>query len=202
MKGVTLIAAVLAIVLAAGASGQAQSWEASALAGLTPSASLDRRAPELAQLAVRGGFTFGGQVGYLFADRWSAELLWTRQQSGLQVETADQEADLFTFDLDDLHGAAVYHFAEQDARWRPFVFGGIGATFLSGGGFPSESKLSWSLGGGAKYFPSKSIGLRAHVRYKPVILNDEGAGDFCDPFGFCQSWLGQFELLGGVVARF
>jgi len=35
-----------------------------------------------------------------------------------------------------------------------------------------------------------------------VILNDEGSGDFCDPFGFCQSWLNQFELGGGLSFRF
>jgi opacity protein-like surface antigen len=201
MKTVTL-AAALTLLLAVGTRAQAQSWEVSALAGFTPSAGLDRQAPELDQLAIRGGFTFGGQAGYLFGQRWGAEVLWTRQQSGLQVETADGDADLFTFHVDDLHGDAVYHFADRNARLRLFVFGGLGATFFSGGGLPSEAKISWSLGGGAKYFPWKSIGLRAHVRYKPVILNDKDAGDFCDPFGFCQSWLGQFELAAGVVARF
>jgi hypothetical protein len=35
-----------------------------------------------------------------------------------------------------------------------------------------------------------------------VILADEDAGDFCDPFGFCQGWLHQLELAGGVVFRF
>ena len=40
------------------------------------------------------------------------------------------------------------------------------------------------------------------LRYKPVILADEDAGDFCDPFGFCQGWLHQVEIAGGVVVRF
>jgi hypothetical protein len=28
------------------------------------------------------------------------------------------------------------------------------------------------------------------------------SSDFCDPFGFCQDWLHQFELTLGVVVRF
>ena len=35
-----------------------------------------------------------------------------------------------------------------------------------------------------------------------VYHADEDAGDFCDPFGFCQGWLHQLELSGGVVLRF
>jgi hypothetical protein len=31
---------------------------------------------------------------------------------------------------------------------------------------------------------------------------DEDAGDFCDPFGFCQGWLHQLEVAGGVAVRF
>jgi opacity protein-like surface antigen len=193
---------VLVCLLAGAASARAQSWELSLLAGYTPSASLDRKAPELDQLAVRGGFTWGAQVGRSFGRRWAVEAIWTLQQSALQVETAAGKSDLFLFDLGDLHADVVYHFADRDAQLRPFLFAGVGATFFSGGELPSETKLSLGLGGGAKYFPWESIGFRGHVRYKPVLLDDEGAGDFCDPFGFCQSWLNQLELVGGVVVRF
>jgi hypothetical protein len=39
------------------------------------------------------------------------------------------------------------------------------------------------------------------AKYAPTYLNDSGS-DFCDPFGFCQSWLSQFELAAGVLFRF
>jgi hypothetical protein len=45
------------------------------------------------------------------------------------------------------------------------------------------------------------IGARLQAKYTPTDLNDKGS-DFCDPFGFCQDWLHQFELTGGVVVRF
>ena len=64
------------------------------------------------------------------------------------------------------------------------------------------SKFSFGLGGGVKYFPWKTLGLRGQIGYKPTLLKDEGAGDYCDPFGFCQGTLHQFELGAGVIVRF
>jgi hypothetical protein len=153
-------------------------------------------------LDVRGGFSWGVSASRSVGRRWGAEVLWTQQQSGLKLGVEAGSPTLFEFTVGDLHANAVYHFADPDARLRPFLFGGLGATFFSGGGQASETKLSWGLGGGVKYFPWRSIGFRGHVRYKPVILADKEAGDFCDPFGFCQGWLHQLELAGGVVLRF
>jgi hypothetical protein len=62
--------------------------------------------------------------------------------------------------------------------------------------------MTFGLGAGVKYFRWESIGLRAHFRYKPTMLNDEDAADFCDPFGFCQGTLSQIEFAGGAVVRF
>ena len=101
-----------------------------------------------------------------------------------------------------LHGNAVRQFGAEDARLRPFVFAGLGATFLSADDLQSETKLSLGLGGGVKYFPWKAIGLRGHFRYKPTLLNDEDAGRFCDPFGFCQGTLQQIEFAVGAIVRF
>jgi hypothetical protein len=197
-----LVAATLVLLFAPLRSARAQSWDASLLAGYTPSVNLDRQAPEIEHVAIRGGFTWGAEGGYAFTPRWTAEALWMWQQSAQRLESAGGHADLFTFSVGDLHGDVLYHFAAPDAKLRPFVLGGLGATLFRGGGLPSDTKLSWVLGGGAKYFPWPSIGFRGQVRYKPVALADKSAGDFCDPFGFCQSWLNQFDLTGGVIVRF
>jgi len=101
-----------------------------------------------------------------------------------------------------LHGDVVYRFGAAGARTQPFVFGGLGATFFQSNDLPTETKLSLGLGGGVKAFVWQDVGLLGQVRYKPTFLNDESAGDFCDPFGFCQSTLQQFEFAGGVVVRF
>jgi opacity protein-like surface antigen len=201
MSRLRAVAAAIAL-LAISAPAQAQSWEVSGLAAITPSAGLDNQAPELSELNIAGGFTWDIQGARLFGPRWGAEVLWTQQGSALTVGTEAGSTDLFTMTIRQLHGDVVYHFGAADARLRPFVFGGLGATFFSADDLDSETKFSFALGAGVKYFRWESIGVRAHFRYKPTMLNDEDAADFCDPFGFCQGTLSQIEFAGGAVLRF
>jgi len=201
MTRVTLGVAALTLLFSS-APAAAQSWEASGLVGYTPSASLENQAPELSGLDVRGGFTYGLQAGRLFTPRLGAEVLWTRQSSALKLATDAGSAELFTMTVRQLHGDVVYHLGSPDARLRPFVFGGLGATFFSADHVESETKFSFGLGAGVKYFRWNALGLRAHVRYKPTMMSDEDAADFCDPFGFCQGTLQQIEFMGGAVIRF
>jgi opacity protein-like surface antigen len=190
------------VLLTLSAPAWAQQWEVSGLAGHTPSVALDRRAPELSELDIRSGFTWGVQGARRLTPHWAAEVLWTQQSSALQVGTEAGTADLFTMTIRQLHGNVVRDFGGADARLRPFVFAGLGATLFSADDIESETKFSFGLGGGVKYFPWKGIGVRGHFRYKPTMLNDEDAADFCDPFGFCQGSLQQVEFAGGVVVRF
>jgi opacity protein-like surface antigen len=189
-------------LLALTSPARAQSWEASGLAGYTPSVSLDREAPELSGLDIQGGFTWGVQVGHLVRPRLGIEALWTQQASALEIETDGGKADLFTMTLQQLHGNVLYHFGSADARLRPFVFGGLGATFFSADHLESETKFSFGIGGGIKYFRWDAIGVRAHFRYKPTMMNDGDSADFCDPFGFCQGALQQIEFAVAGVVRF
>jgi len=203
LPGHLLVACVLAVVLMAlPAPARAQSWEVSGLAAHTPSVALDRQASELSGLDIRGGFTWGVQGARWFTQNWGAEALWTQQSSALRLETEAGSADLFTMTVGQLHGNAVRQFGAVDARLRPFVFAGLGASFLSADDLESETKLSFGLGAGVKYLLWKAIGVRGHLRYKPTMLNDEDAGDFCDPFGFCQGFLQQIEFAAGAVVRF
>jgi hypothetical protein len=180
----------------------AQSWEASGLGGYTPSASLDRRAPELDGLDIRDGFSWGAQGARQFTPRWGAEAVWMQQASALELGTSEGKTDLFEMTLRQLHGHVLYHFRSDAAQLRPFVFGGVGATFFSADDLESQTKFSLGLGGGIKYFRWNAIGVRAHVRYKPTLLNDDESGDFCDPFGFCQGILQQIEFAAGGIIRF
>jgi opacity protein-like surface antigen len=189
-------------LLALAAPAAAQSWEVAGLAGHTLPAGLDNQASELSGLDVRGGFTWGVQAARFFTPHWGAEVSWMRQSSALQLETGSGSADLFSMSVGQLHADAVRQFGDAGSRLRPFVFAGAGATFLSGDELESETKLSFGLGGGVKYFPAQSWGVRGQLRYKPTLLNDDEAGRYCDPFGFCQGTLHQIELAAGVVVRF
>jgi outer membrane protein W len=198
----TAIAFAAAAILLAASPARAQSWEASGLFGLTPSATIDERASELSDVDIRSGFTWGLQGARFFTPTWGAEVLWTQQASALELGTADGKADLFTMTVRQLHGNVVYRFGGAGAKWQPFVFGGLGATFFSADTVESETKLSLDVGGGLKYFPWPAIGGRAHIRYKPSFLNDTSSGDFCDPFGFCQGTLHQIEVVASAIVRF
>ena len=201
MNRLTALATAI-ILLALSAPAWAQSWEVSGLAAYTPSVDLAREASELSGVDIRGGFTWGIQAARSFTPRWGAEVLWTEQSSAQQIGTGAGTADLFTMTVRQLHGNVFHNFGGADARLRLFAFAGLGATFFSADDLESETKLSFGLGGGVKYFPWKAIGVRGHFRYKPTMLNDEDAGDFCDPFGFCQGSLQQIEFAGGAVVRF
>jgi outer membrane protein W len=199
MKAAITFAAVALLI--APSSARAQSWEASGLFGFTPSATIDQRASELSDSDVRGAFTWGLQGARFFTHSLGAEVLWTQQASAFEIGTSDGKADLFTMIVRQLHGNVVYRFGSASAKWQPFVFGGLGATFFTSDTVASETKLSLDAGGGVNLFLSRSVGARAHVRYKPTFLNDSSS-DFCDPFGFCQGTLHQIEFAAAAVLRF
>jgi outer membrane protein W len=199
MRAAIALAAV--VVLIAPAQAHAQSWEASGLFGFTPSATIDKRASELSDADIRGEITWGLQGARFFTPSLGAEVVWTQQASAFEVGTSDGKADLFTMTVRQLHANVVYRLGRAGAKWQPFVFGGLGASFFTSDTVESETKLSLDAGGGVNLFLSRSVGARAHVRYKPTFLNDSSS-DFCDPFGFCQGTLHQIEFAAAAVLRF
>jgi hypothetical protein len=70
-------------------------------------------------------------------------------------------------------------------------------SFFEGGAF----KVSWTVGGGLKWFVQEHVGLKGHARYKPTELHD-AESSVSDPFGFCQRSLKSLEFAGGAVFRF
>ena len=193
------LAALAFLLLAAPAF--AQRTEVAVLGGYTTSGDIDQKALGIQQLEVKGSFTWGVEAGHFFSDHAGVEASWAQQQSALKIGTAAGSADLFDMKLGLLQGSFVYQFGGADAGVRPFVLAGLGATFLSATDLESETKLSWAAGAGLKWFPSKRVGARVQARYAPTVLGDSSS-DVCDPFGFCQGTLHQFEFMGGLVLRF
>lgn len=195
--------ATLSLALLAAGPARAQQWEIAPLAagGYTTADDIEKRAAGIDTLEIQGGFTWGAGVGRFFSPRWGAEILWAQQETALRIGTFGGSADLFDMNVAQLHGNLVYQFGAEEGRLRPFLFAGLGATFFSARDLETETKLSFALGAGLKYFPGRNVGVRLHVRYKPTRLADEAA-EFCDPFGFCQGSLQQVELMAGMVLRF
>src|SRR5688500_15302441 len=95
-----------------------------------------------------------------------------QQSSAQRVGTAAGSADLFKLTAGQLHGNVAYRFGGADARLLAFAFAGLGATYFRSDDVPSETTFSLVFGCGVKYFLSRSIGVRGHVRYKPNVLDD------------------------------
>lgn len=187
------------LFLAAPAS--AQRFEASGLIGYSTSADLDRVTPELEGLEIGGGFTWSGQFDYFFSKNLGIEASWSQRKGDVTVETSSGSAGLFDLDAGQLLASLVYQWGPEKSRLRPFVIGGLGATFFRSDEIPSETKLAWAAGGGIKLFLHRKLGIRAQAKLNSTILNDESS-EFCDPFGFCSGSLHSFEFLSGVVFRF
>ena len=89
-----------------------------------------------------------------------------------------------------IHGDVVYHFRSPDAT-PTLRLRGPGRDILRRGQTRVRNEIVVRVGWGVKSFRWNAFGIRAHVRYKPTMLTDKDAADFCDPFGFCQGVLSQ-----------
>jgi opacity protein-like surface antigen len=192
--------ALLALLLVA-VPASAQRFEAAGLFGYTTAASLDRVARGLEDLEIGGDFNWSGQFDYYFTPHLGVEASWAQREGPLTLTTSSGTGGLFEIDADQLLGSVVYQWGVEESKIRPFVVGGMGATFFSADDIPSETKLAWAAGGGVKVFLHPKLGIKAQAKLNSTILNDESS-DFCDPFSFCSSSLNPFELLSGVVLRF
>ena len=189
----------LAILSAAPAFSQG--IEVTALAGYTTPGGLQHDTRTLDDLKLAGSSTWGASLGFFFSPRLGVEASWARVGSGVEISTAEASQEMFDVTIDQLQGSLVYQFGGPESRIRPFLTAGAGASIFSSADIDSETKLSFGIGAGMKWLPSKRFGARLSARYTPTYLHD-ASSDFCDPFGFCQDWLHQFELTGGVVLRF
>ena len=79
-----VVALAIAATALAGSPASAQTWEASALFGLTPAAGIERQANELSDVDVRGDVTWGFQAARFFSPSFGAEVMWTQQASALE----------------------------------------------------------------------------------------------------------------------
>ena len=116
--------------------------------------------------------------------------------------------DILDLNVNQLHGNFIFQFGLEDAAMRPFILAGAGATFFNPEeGFDSDTKFSWGVGGGLKYFMNDRFGIRLQGVYKPTLVDEDAGGYWCDPFGFCyyvadSDFLDQVEVSGGLTFKF
>jgi hypothetical protein len=167
----------------------------------------------------KDSFGWGVDVGFFVTPEVEVGFNFGHQPSKLVLGgvggTPDRELGnmgIFTY-----HGTFTYNFFEPDAKIRPYVMGGLGATNFggvnytrldgSGGSIGGSTKFSSTWGAGVKFYDRSRIGGRAGFRWTPVYIKSDAAGYWCDPYWGCYlvgnaQYANQLELNGGITIKF
>ena len=163
----------------------------------------------------KSGFSWGFDANYHLSENFTVGFLWDRQTSKLNGDfLGGGSQDFADMHLYNYHGIFTYNFLAPEAKVRPYVFGGLGATvydFAPVGNFniDGSTKFSTTWGGGVKVFPIPSLGFKATARWTPTYIKSDPAGIWCSPYYPWQCWVvgepdyaHQLEFSAGVVFRF
>jgi len=199
MKSPLLVALVL---LAAPAWAQHIEF-APVTATFTTTAPIRSITPAVDDLKIGRDYTFGARVSYLISTRTSVEELWTWQNTNMRMGTGAADVTLFQMEISRFDTNFVYTFGdnERGSGLRPFLSAGMGVSTMMASEVDTESKFAWNVGGGVKWFFTKTLGSRFDARYAPVQLNTKSA-TYCAPFSFCQNTLQPFQVQAALVIRF
>jgi hypothetical protein len=130
------------------------------------------------------------------------ELLWSRQDSGLDLENLGSSSHV-DMTVDEFLIGGV--FEQTRGKFKYYLSGLLGATLFAPEGLDSQVKFGLSIGGGFKYFLLKNLALRFDIRGYCTIVDSEGAfistgGTTVAYFGGNSMWQG--EVSGGVTVAF
>lgn len=164
------------------------------LLALVPAVSSDARAVEVAPFI---GHRYGGSFqdantlsGFELADANSfgllldfdtepdrqIEVFLSRQDTQLTTAGTFTGNPLFDLSIDYYHIGGLY-LLPAEGPMHPFVSGTMGLTRMvpKRADLTTENRLSLSLGGGAKFYFSRSVGVRFDVRAIYTMLNADTA---------------------------
>jgi opacity protein-like surface antigen len=159
------------------------------------------------KISLDGGLVYGATAGINLKDNFGIEFLWNRQPTvGLGRLSNGNTPQRIDVNLDQYQGNIVYTFFEKETKFRPFILMGVGGTKLASGG-DSDWRVSYGVGGGAKYFFTPHMGVRVTARYAPTYLYGTQDGAWCNWWGVCYSttnghFLQQYDMTVGWILRF
>ncbi len=167
------------------------------------------------RLTPKSGVSYGFQADVLASEHFAIGFQFNDQLSKLEAGIqGGGKTELTDMGVRNYHGVFTINFAEEEARVRPFFFGGLGATQYSpddimGNSIQTTTRFSTTWGGGVKTYFSDHIGFRFTGRWTPTYINSDPVGIWCSPFWAFGCWVvsesnysHQFELSAGVSFRF
>jgi opacity protein-like surface antigen len=206
----TILTAMVVALAAATASAQDARVEISGTAGWTFSDGVSGSANDESSVRVdpKDAFSWGARLGFLVNENVEVGALFGMQSTSLeapQFKIADES-------IYNYHGYFAYNFGDGQAKARPYLLGGLGATQFGAlktavGDIGGQTKFSTTWAVGVKLYPSPKVGIRLEGRWTPTYIKSDAAGYWCDPYWGCYTvadaqYANQFELSGGITLRF
>jgi hypothetical protein len=203
-------------------AGDFKRFEIQPFGGFTASGSIPLESSDNTQLGsihVESSAHVGMTLTVYLNESDSVEGLWQRQNSRGQLpaefvaplaQLADRSFDLR---IDRIHCNFLHQYAVENSKAFPYVMGGLGATTYHGfsaAGDDSMTRFSFALGGGIKYFFTRSFGLRLEARWVPTILSASDSQFWCSVGGAGAQCVinlkgtvhNQVDFTGGIIFRF
>jgi len=194
------------------ATAPAQKAELTAFIGGQTNSGLDLSTTRFQRIDVQNGINYGLEAGYLLSERTGIEFLWNYNKADTVAEprVGGPNKTVFTLDTNQYFGNFLFHFSPREAKTRPFVLVGLGATNLHAArsNVSSITRFAWALGAGAKYNFSRRWGVRLQAKWSPTYITTTTGGFWCDPFwGGCwvvgnSHFLHEFDVSAGLTLRF
>lgn len=174
----------------------------------------DSSNPNIDYLAIKSSIDYGAFFDYTIWDNFQAEVMWVRQPTDLREHDFTTDTlgpPITTTKLDSFTFGAAYSFKPVEAKFKPYIAGGLGFTNFTNTDNPNNvflgfhNRFTYNIGGGFKYYFSKYAGLRFDLRYAPTRTLPQNVQE-CGPFGcFIAQQTGhanQGEANLGLILRF
>jgi opacity protein-like surface antigen len=201
------------VALAAPASwAQDSRVELSGTAGWTFSDGVNVGAIDESPIRVdpKDAFSWGARLGFNVTPNWEVGGLFSLQSTDLEasgIVNLSLGQTIYNY-----HGYFAYNFGDPEAKARPYLLGGLGATQFGSlstpvGDVGGETQFSTTWAAGLKLFPGKNVGIRLEARWTPTYIKTDPEGYWCDPYWGCYTvgdaeYANQYELSGGIILRF
>jgi len=154
------------------------------------------------KLGLQAGKAYGLSFDYSAGPDLKFELLWSRQESSVDLHDVGGFNQLgVTVDEFQIGGVLETTYG----RLHPYITGLLGASLFGPDDSDSEVRFSLSIGGGVKFFLFKNLALRADIRGYCTIVESDSA--FISHGGvtlvrFSGSTMWQGEVSGGITLAF
>jgi len=212
MPGFRPLSICAAMVLTASSTQLlAQKVEITPFAGFRTSGSFGETESVLFEdVEAQQGGSAGANLTFSLGESWQLELFYSTQDAEFEGQDTNTGGEVHLFDaaIEQIHVGGSYQGRRSGGRIRPFVAASLGATrFVPDGDVDTETRASFSAGGGLKVFLTEHLGFRLQGRINSTYI-DSDEETFCDDdLDICVEvpdpvYFYQGEVLAGLILAF